>query len=659
MFIHRQTFLWIGVSAAIGFLSLGTTLVTAFETNPNTSEESLSITAGDVFEILAVSDIRLPRYSWILTRNRQFLQAGQTAAFRNRFLEPGTYTLNGQIQGEDGTILSHTISISVTPRSNTYPEEPADTTLDQQALARTIPFQNSANRIILNDNKKTLLLMPLRSSLALDLLPSIDTNGDGIPQNDQDTLNTFFQEEGTPLFLWIASPLTEKTLMIHDTLDPTITPQMVRVVSRTHAESQNMLTGEIQITHITQNDRSVAFSIAFEGDTQPGIPLLYEWNFDDGEKSLVNAPVHTFVKSGTYNVNVHLRNLNTNETVATAQIPITAGNDAPAPETPIPPPLQEQEPEESPMEGAKSFLPVIGVGAGIILGLVILGTGILFILKKIKRGRSTATIVARLEEKVVKEKDEEEPRLSNGQTKSFPIDQPDKKVTAFEEAATPTWLKKEEQTNSPSSADSTSSRPSADAAVVPPWLSGTPKTSPSTPPTIPPPAPKPVAPPVPVAPQPVAPPPPPPPKKPVPPITAPTPPPLPKPTIITPPKSPTPPTPVAPLSPPKPVTPSSKPPITSPKPPISPPIPPTAPPPKPPMTIPSKETNEAPIAFVHVDSIQPTKSSEPLKSPPPSLPPTPPKDSQVSKAMPIPAPIPSPPKPTESTQPKKEDQPWI
>src|SRR3989344_9045682 len=106
MFIHRNTFIWIGVSATIGLLSLGTTLATEPESHPLVTEESLSITAGDVFEILAISDVPLPRYSWILTRNRQFLQAGQSAAFRNRFLEPGTYTLNAQVQGEIGTILS-------------------------------------------------------------------------------------------------------------------------------------------------------------------------------------------------------------------------------------------------------------------------------------------------------------------------------------------------------------------------------------------------------------------------------------------------------------------------------------------------------------------------------------------------------------------------
>ena len=60
------------------------------ETAPTASQtqdtnERISLTVGDILEILPSTDMVNPTYSWILTQDRTFIQAGRTLAFRYRF----------------------------------------------------------------------------------------------------------------------------------------------------------------------------------------------------------------------------------------------------------------------------------------------------------------------------------------------------------------------------------------------------------------------------------------------------------------------------------------------------------------------------------------------------------------------------------------------
>ena len=118
-------------------------------------------------------------------------------------------------------------------------------------------------------------------------------------------------------------------------------------------------------------------------------------SFGDGEKSLVDAPVHTFAKSGAFTVKVHLRNLNTNETITQANTEIAIGiEDLPLPPSieEAPPPSEEKISQEPTTKPFAAFLPLIGTIGGIVFGLAVLGIGIIRILKKIKGGRSTAAV---------------------------------------------------------------------------------------------------------------------------------------------------------------------------------------------------------------------------------------------------------------------------
>ena len=79
------------------------------------NEQLLTMEAGTVFEILAVPDEADAQVSWVLTEERQFVEAGRDRIFRTRFAKTGNYILDaGVYSPTQKTGIRKTLRITVT-----------------------------------------------------------------------------------------------------------------------------------------------------------------------------------------------------------------------------------------------------------------------------------------------------------------------------------------------------------------------------------------------------------------------------------------------------------------------------------------------------------------------------------------------------------------
>src|SRR3989344_6712785 len=79
------------------------------------NEQAFNIEAGTVFEILAVPDETDAQVSWVLTEERQFVEAGRDRIFRTRFAKTGNYILDaGVYSPTQKTGIRKTLRITVT-----------------------------------------------------------------------------------------------------------------------------------------------------------------------------------------------------------------------------------------------------------------------------------------------------------------------------------------------------------------------------------------------------------------------------------------------------------------------------------------------------------------------------------------------------------------
>jgi len=277
-------------------------------------EESLTLTAGDVFEMLPLTDLSFPRYSWILTLDREFLQAGQAPVFRKRLLKPGKYILNVEIRGTgDEGVIRRAVNIHVKSQEAVRDGGEDEMAADSQTLVKITPSPNRLGYSVLPTGKRLITLTPIEKAgtpLHLDLSPFIDENSDGNTENDINNAGTFFQSERTPIHLLFGIPLEAYTIIVHSTLSSgQDISQRIQVVEQEYAQKQGLLTGEAYVVFESKEGGVVDFSVNFDGGQSPGVALLYTWDFGDGGESLVEAPSHTYGSDGTYDVKLVIRNL--------------------------------------------------------------------------------------------------------------------------------------------------------------------------------------------------------------------------------------------------------------------------------------------------------------------------------------------------------------
>ncbi len=586
------------------------------------AQESLTLPAGAVLEILAVPLSPASTASWVLTRDGQFLEARRGQSFPLRSITPGTFLLfleqtDTAAALQDRAVFRVVITDQPAPSASSTGAligiGPAPLLTDP--LSTDPPIQGSA---ITLHGSRLVTVTPNRAviqSFDVDGSAERDDNADGNPLNDFLTAATLARTDLHPLRLFL--PPGPHTLSF--TVTDLAGAQRTRTVPVTDQAAGDEPGTSLLIQADVQPDGSIRFSAT--GLPPSPAPSILEWTFGDGSQSLQMAPVHRYAAPGIYAVRVQARLLSTGRIIATGERQLTI-SDAGPPEgsgavvvggTDDPP--------------AKTAGPGIGsriwrwmrLIGGAILTAALLGA-LVYAVSRLLRRRGGGTLAERLERmeaKIVESKDTppESPSASSvidipppltlrtsapergpaGATVAEATPKPasvEEPQPAIDQRAAPDWLKK-----------GLGSQPLEKPAPQPEPKKEAPAPQPPKPPVKP--APPPPAAPTPQPPKPVAPPP--------SPSPVPTPPPAAPPKPAPQPSAPSAAPPPAPVPPPQPPRPPVPPPTPTPVPPApapaTPPIPSPAPPPPP---VPS---------ILSIPSVPPTPPAS--AAPAPTTPPAP------------------------------------
>ncbi|MBP9773461.1 MAG: PKD domain-containing protein [Candidatus Peribacteraceae bacterium] len=278
---------------------------------------SLTIRSGQTIELTVDTSIDQPDFSWILTKDRTFINAQRGRFFQTRQTVAGTYTLDINIQDQSRTRTEYYtfhITVADTPDLQTFPSGSGNqlqavlsTSPDVQAGYIHVPSEGG---FVMFDGRQSLGNI---TQYNLDLQNTVDSNGDGKFDNDFDTIGTYSQQSGSPLAIFVR-PLTSSravTLHVQDSFGNTAM-QQVRIAFDGTALS------------VPQPEKSGSFTIERSGLTAgfvSDVPmnllqnyqLLYEWDFGDNAKSLLDAPTHTYSQPGQYTVSLVVRDLATTQ----------------------------------------------------------------------------------------------------------------------------------------------------------------------------------------------------------------------------------------------------------------------------------------------------------------------------------------------------------
>ncbi len=287
--------------------------------------ETLSLPIGTIFEIVAVHDLRSPVINWSLTRGQTFLQASRERIFRVRFIEPGTYTLTGEVRESDGSKRSRLL-LTIQIAEGVPPLTAQGT--GSGIVALTMPASDAFGRVPLGTGQQFLRIFPspsVKEDIVVDLHADVDEDKDGNARNDQAAPGTFFSTtRSTPLTLWFTTPVTNRTLTFSlrgkvDTEEELflLSPDEARKDDALRErERQRQEDARTRIIVSQFGSGAVKFSLNVESEDYASAPLLVHWNFGDGSQSLLDAPIHRFPRNGTFAIVATVRNLRTGEEMA-------------------------------------------------------------------------------------------------------------------------------------------------------------------------------------------------------------------------------------------------------------------------------------------------------------------------------------------------------
>jgi len=468
---------------------------------PATTEERVVLRAGDVFDMIADPGVNDATYSWILTQERTFIEAGRERMFRYRFVQEQTYTLRAEVVLATGERRQRTFVIEILAQGDASisPVYPAGT---GASLAGTIPAPDTNGRVVLTPAQHLIQLSPVRadlSPLALDIDAARDTDGDGNTENDVDNTDTYFHSFGRSLWIWFARPISRTDLII-TAVPPGESPlvQRISVFSEEAARGQGVLTSAVEIRIEQIDDASFGFSPEFPRPIPGDSPLLYEWEFGDGSRSLETNPVHTYTANGEHVVKLHVRDLSTGETVGRAEesvSPIVVA-DEPVDE-PDPTPVDEPDPTPVDEPANSDGLPWgrIILIVGIFIGSLAVGIAIVWLLSFLRKSRSLEQTLESMEKVVAPSKDQAPPSLAIKSKPHVAPAQAEQKIidaeinaasptpvsTPVSEAAAPSWLKKGLAADQSAPPPSTPAAPSSPKPVPPAAMPAPKPQAPATP----------------------------------------------------------------------------------------------------------------------------------------------------------------------------------
>lgn len=345
-------------------------------------DETLQVWTGGVFEILADTEDQDALVSWVLTRDREFIEAGSKKIFAVRLTEPGQYLLESAAAfPQQNRRVRKNITLVVTENGAPQAGIPGDT-----RIVTSDPVM-IGQRVTLNPTRTIVTLQPTETAstdVRLDLNTAIDTDNNGNPADDNDTIDAHFAHERNALHLWYVDLPASRELRVSSGVNQqTIQITMGTAIPVAPAPPAPVI-GQIVATESDNGLVSFRYDIAASPSDS-----LHQWNFGDGTQSLQTAPVHQYRANGLYDVEVIVRSLRTGAEVSKAaqSFTITTVNNtasSSAEPTPDPEPEQPTEPT-TPSSGGSIFwliLSILGVG----LLAVLLGAGAMWLFSKVRKG---------------------------------------------------------------------------------------------------------------------------------------------------------------------------------------------------------------------------------------------------------------------------------
>ncbi len=322
---HRQ-------HAALAVLTLGL-VVTAVSVRAQAEPMTISIDAGDVFEMTLDANMPQPEYSWILTRDRAFLSAQRTAFFQTRQSMPGTYVLDVSTQDSINRMSDYhafNLVMRAPSATGTVPTPSQDVLAavletEPPAVNGTFPVSTKGSVIKFVTAKSTGQI----ARYSLDLDGSTDSDGDGNPENDRDNQQTIGEKDGTPLYVYMTPRAGSRKIILtveNAERTQTATAALQAVVTDNPQPSHAMSSSSARVmTHNTLSNiwtetdgLRVRFTPNIDATAQQGRELLYEWNFGDNTRSLLTTPEHTYASPGMYAVTLSVRDIHTAQVLVTA-----------------------------------------------------------------------------------------------------------------------------------------------------------------------------------------------------------------------------------------------------------------------------------------------------------------------------------------------------
>lgn len=308
----------------------------------------MALTAGQFFELGIDTGSAQSEYSWILTKDHRFVTAQRTRFFQTRQTEPGEYVLDVNVQDAAHTQTAYySFILNIAPvQPNTTPVTPSGSGVTLIANARTQPMlQNGI--VHLPAQGGILMIDPSISSgqitaFNLDANAAIDTDGNGIADDDRDNEGTFDQHAGTSLYLFLTPVQSPRTLALTAVgQDPGQRSTMHFSVvfdgaaqssippgNGSFSSSQIILQDTAGVVQAQVSGLTINLSADSSRATAQTNQILLEWDFGDLTKSMLDHPSHTYELPGTYIVTLMIRSLQNGQVIYTGSVPVTVSGNA-------------------------------------------------------------------------------------------------------------------------------------------------------------------------------------------------------------------------------------------------------------------------------------------------------------------------------------------
>ncbi len=377
----------------------------------------IRVEAGQTIEIGTDTTSPNAQFSWILTKDRQFIGAQRTRFFQTRLAEAGTYTLDVSIQNptsSESDYRAFTLLVSA-PTGANNPSPSIDTGNDTfTAVLRTDPAIINGT-VYLPPEGGIIMLDPSQSkgsiaSYSFDLDSTVDTDSDGNPFNDLDNQGTISERQGTILFLFMLPKAGNRTVSLTVTdlsSGRTANTSVGIAFSAPPAGQQQPAVNQTVQGPIGMeiDGLSVTFTSRLDPALTQGKQLLSEWDFGDHLKSLLDTPRHTYSAPGTYTVALTVRDITNGSIVysGTASIDVSAplappSSTASQPTSSAPSATESSSSSSASTGTTTSKLPI---GSILTVGFILLiilafAVGLFFVFQWLK-GKTTASLQKTLE----------------------------------------------------------------------------------------------------------------------------------------------------------------------------------------------------------------------------------------------------------------------